>query len=592
MKRAISLLAFALSGLGLANAQWSDDPAENLQLNNESFYSFETELLSDGSWYLYYNRPDGSIDTIVPYLQRYDKDGNAMWAEPLEISRNVTMSWTKVMDCMTIDQDDNAIIVTQDLRHGPESYTAYKISPDGESLWPEGVDLHNGNYPGGCAALNMTQIADGSYIFAWLEYTNDDANTGVIRMQRVSAEGEILWGEGKLLQEENTPMTYPYVLDAGNNEFLLVYAYGASQQLQVRKMDFDGNDVWAQPTTAFDAVSSSIPLWTFLEVIPADGGVLIATYEGDPNFPYIAYVKNDGTHAFAEGSAGLRLGYSEWLAWGIKLVFDEENQAIYATWRESDYNQQYYQIVTQKVSLDGELLWDPNGIAITPFLPRPVSYYDAELGPKGSLFVTFMEQYDVDGNGLGSNDPVNVLAALQDPDGGFMWADTTVTVSNHVGVKYSTESLPLSNDQWIVVWEDCRADSIVHGDSVLYVESRVDGGWIYGQSIGMDGNLGGGMANETNEESLASNRVSVFQIYPNPVRESATLVIENGSNPVQISIELLDIRGTAITKVYDGTLPSGKTEIGWTRPAGLAQGLYIMRCVIGRQVYYIKVMLQ
>ena len=100
------------------------------------------------------------------------------------------------------------------------------------------------------------------------------------------------------------------------------------------------------------------------------------------------------------------------------------------------------------------------------------------------------------------------------------------------------------------------------------------------------------MANETNEESLASNRVSVFQIYPNPVRESATLVIENGSNPVQISIELLDIRGTAITKVYDGTLPSGKTEIGWTRPAGLAQGLYIMRCVIGRQVYYIKVMLQ
>ena len=577
MKRAISLLAFALSGLGLANAQWSSDPAENLQLNNESFYSFETELLSDGSWYLFHNRPDGSIDTIVPYLQRYDKDGNAMWAEPLEISRNVTMSWTKVMDCMTIDQDDNAIIVTQDLRHGPESYTAYKISPDGESLWPEGVDLHNGNYPGGCAALNMTQIADGSYIFAWLEYTNDDANTGVIRMQRVSAEGEILWGEGKLLQEENTPMTYPYVLDAGNNEFLLVYAYGASQQLQVRKMDFDGNDVWAQPTTAFDAVSSSIPLWTFLEVIPADGGVLIATYEGDPNFPYIAYVKNDGTHAFAEGSAGLRLGYSEWLAWGIKLVFDQENQAIYAAWRETDYHQNYSWIVTQKISLDGELLWDPNGIALCPFLPRPVSYYDAELGPKGGLFVTFMEQYDIDDNGLGANDPVNVLASLQDPDGGFMWTDTTVTLSNRTSVKYNTESLPLSNDQWIVVWDGA------------YSLDDMNTTYLYAQNVTIDGTLGGNVSNE----DYAVARPSAFSVYPNPARETLTLQLDNAGNYSQsVRVELLNTNGAVLARVYEGRLQPGRNEIEWNRPDGIRNGFYILKSTAGGKTQFAKVILQ
>ena len=570
-------MAFALSGLGLANAQWSSDPAENLQLNNESFYSFETELLSDGSWYLFHNRPDGSIDTIVPYLQRYDKDGNAMWAEPLEISRNVTMSWTKVMDCMTIDQDDNAIIVTQDLRHGPESYTAYKISPDGESLWPEGVDLHNGNYPGGCAALNMTQIADGSYIFAWLEYTNDDANTGVIRMQRVSAEGEILWGEGKLLQEENTPMTYPYVLDAGNNEFLLVYAYGASQQLQVRKMDFDGNDVWAQPTTAFDAVSSSIPLWTFLEVIPADGGVLIATYEGDPNFPYIAYVKNDGTHAFAEGSAGLRLGYSEWLAWGIKLVFDQENQAIYAAWRETDYHQNYSWIVTQKISLDGELLWDPNGIALCPFLPRPVSYYDAELGPKGGLFVTFMEQYDIDDNGLGANDPVNVLASLQDPDGGFMWTDTTVTLSNRTSVKYNTESLPLSNDQWIVVWDGA------------YSLDDMNTTYLYAQNVTIDGTLGGNVSNE----DYAVARPSAFSVYPNPARETLTLQLDNAGNYSQsVRVELLNTNGAVLARVYEGRLQPGRNEIEWNRPDGIRNGFYILKSTAGGKTQFAKVILQ
>ena len=587
-------MAFALSGLGLANAQWSSDPAENLQLNNESFYSFEVEPLSDGSWYLFYNRPDGAIDSVVPKLQRFDKDGNPLWEEPLVVSRQQTLSWTKVMDCMMVDKDDNAIVVAQDLRHGSESYTAYKISPDGESLWAEGIDLYNGHYTNRGVALNMVQITDGSYIFAWeddnaslADYMNgifgkEENSTAAnqapsIRMQRVSPDGEILWETGKILAEENIPYTYPYVVDAGNNEFLLVYAYGASQQLQVRKMDFDGNDVWAQPTTAFDAVSSSIPLWTFLEVIPADGGVLIATYEGDPNFPYIAYVKNDGTHAFAEGSAGLRLGYSEWLAWGIKLVFDQENQAIYAAWRETDYNQNYSWIVTQKISLDGELLWDPNGIALCPFLPRPVSYYDAELGPKGGLFVTFMEQYDIDDNGLGANDPVNVLAALQDPDGGFMWADTTVTLSNRTSVKYSTESLPLSNDQWIVVWDGA------------YSLDDMDATYLYGQNIRVDGNLGGDVANE----SRTVARPSAFSVYPNPARETLTLQLDNAGNYSQpVRVELLNTNGAVLARVYEGSLQPGRNEIEWARPDGIQNGFYILKSTAGGKTQFAKVILQ
>lgn len=576
MKRVILFFALAISGLGAANAQWSDDPATNLQLTDQNSYTFETELLSDGSWYFYYNRPDGSIDTIVPYLQRYDKDGNALWEETLAVSRQLTNSWTKVMDCMGIDKDDNAIVVVQDKRHGPETYTAYKITPDGTSVWAEGVDLHSGVYPGGCAALNMAQIADGSYIFAWQEYTNDNPNTGMLRMQRVSADGETLWGEGKVLQEENVPITYPYVLDAGNNEFLLVYAYGASQEIQVRKMDFDGNDVWAQPTTAFDAVSSSIPLWTFLAVVPADGGVLIGTYEGDPNFPYISYVKADGTHAFTEGSAGLRLGYSEWLAWGVKLAFDQENQAVYAVWRETDFNQQYSQIVTQKVSLQGELLWDPNGIAITQFLPRPVSYYDAELGPKGSFFVSYMEQYDIDGNGLGSNDPVNAMAVLQGPEGDFIWEDTAVVISNRVSTKYDMEALPLSNDQWILTWSENP-------------EGDMNASHLYAQNITVEGSLGENVANE----SYDMVRPNAFQVYPNPVKETATLQIENaGAQARNIRIELLNTNGSAVARIYDGRLQAGINLIEWNRPANVPAGFYILKAVIGNECRYAKVILQ
>lgn len=219
MKRVILFFALAISGLGAANAQWSDDPATNLQLTDQNSYTFETELLSDGSWYFYYNRPDGSIDTIVPYLQRYDKDGNALWEETLAVSRQLTNSWTKVMDCMSIDKDDNAIVVVQDKRHGPETYTAYKITPDGTSVWAEGVDLHSGVYPGGCAALNMAQIADGSYIFAWQEYTNDNPNTGMLRMQRVSADGETLWAKARCCKKRmfQSPIRMFWMLETMNS---------------------------------------------------------------------------------------------------------------------------------------------------------------------------------------------------------------------------------------------------------------------------------------------------------------------------------------------------------------------------------------
>ena len=62
-----------------------------------------------------------------------------------------------------------------------------------------------------------------------------------------------------------------------------------------------------------------------------------------------------------------------------------------------------------------------------------------------------MEQYDIDSNGLGSNDPVNALAVLQSPEGDFMWDDTSVVVSDRISVKYDMEALPFHNNQWILV---------------------------------------------------------------------------------------------------------------------------------------------
>ena len=255
MKRAISLLAFALSGLGLANAQWSDDPDTNNCLMPEDFYTWEPIMLSDGTFYVFADRPDGSVDTIVPYLYRFDKDGNDVWGGPIEITRTLTATWTKTMSHLLVDDEDNAVIVVQNMKSGlAESYTAYKISPEGEFLWPEGgVDLHDGTIPDDqyCAAVQLTQLSDGSYLFTWM---GDE-----IMMQRVSRDGQVQWGEGKAFGSG----AYPYAFDAGDGDLLMIYQ---SSGIMARRLDFEGNDVWPEPVPVFSGeLNSNIPLWTYIK---------------------------------------------------------------------------------------------------------------------------------------------------------------------------------------------------------------------------------------------------------------------------------------------------------------------------------------
>ena len=385
MKRAISLLAFALSGLGLANAQWSDDPAENLQLMDKSYWSTEVSMLPDGSFYILGVSPIGDIHKVTPSLFYFDKNGEEAWSEPMVFEIDSTMSWIKTNTQLATDQDGNAIVVAQDLCGNQiEKYTAWKVSKTGEYIWPEeGVNLHGeAGKPDAeiNAAIKMLPQSDGSCLFAWM-------GDGIM-LQKVSNEGEALWGQGKNIGGG----AYPYIFDAGDGDILVIYQ---SSGLEARRLDYEGNDVWAAPVPVFSGeLNPQIPLWTYLKVLPTSEGVLVGYYgfEGDAHYAMMSYIKFDGTHAFAEADQGLRLGYSD--NWGYEpaMAFDEEEKAVYAIWQENAPGTQFTsRFVTQKVSENGELLWDPNGVELIPLKERAVGYQAASIGPKNTVLFAFME---------------------------------------------------------------------------------------------------------------------------------------------------------------------------------------------------------
>lgn len=568
MKRVYLFMMMLFLGCS-AYAQWPETPEENKRLVETTFYTSEIGMLPDGSFYIFLDRPDGPI---VPFLYYFDKDGNMVWDEPIEITRQPTLTWTKTMSHLLVDKDGNAVIGVQNtkLQMGElESYTAFKINKEGEFLWgKEGVDLHGGEIPSGDfnAALKLTQLADGSYIFA---YMADE-----IILQKVSSDGKVQWGAGKKMGAG----VYPYVVDAGDNEFILFYQ---SSGLMARKLDFDGNDIWAQPTVVFSGeLNPSIPAWTYLEVIPAAGGFVAGWYgfEGDAHYSMCAYIKPDGSHAYIDADKGLRLSYGDFYGYAPRLAFNEEDKCVYAVFDEAIPGQSYARrVAAQKVSESGELLWNPQGVELaSPYEGEgTVGYTTVSCGPKGSGIFAYMKQL-----GLAANEPIEIRSALIMSDGEFGWEDSIKVISNAKSVKTNLYCTPFVNNQWVFIWEDCRD----------FGSGTVAQSNLWSQNIRPDGTMGGTSSSNVQLNPFSGIELSVS---PNPASDYVRISFDNHSGSSQkVKMTIIGINGNMVAEVYSGNLLPGEHMIEWNRPSHVSSGVYILRVDTPSGTSYAKMVLR
>lgn len=564
------MAAFALVFALPVCAQWADNPKDNLQLLQRNYWNVEIAPTSDGGFYMVGIGPDNNINRVTPVLYLFDKDGNNVWNDSIKFKIDSTMSWTKVMSHLYVDRDDNAIVITQTLCETQrENYTIWKVDKTGKQIWGEdGVDPHNGECPTDQfnAAIRITQMEAGNYIVTWM---GDKTY-----LQNISSDGKLAWGSGKKIDAG----AYPHVVDAGDGDCLLVYE---SSGLNVRRLDFEGNTVW--DVKAFSGqLNPQIPSWTYVNVYPVEDpqgrGVLISYYGfvgNDDFYSYISYVKADGTHAFPDADAGLRICYSDNSGMEPALAYDKENHAIYAIFQERAPGTQFTQrFVTQKISEDGELLWGNEGKELIPLKERTTGYQVAAMGPKGNVLFGFMENV---GLGISANDPIAVKAAYMNPSGEFIWEDKVKTISSYQSTKNDLVLLPYANDQWIFLWEDCR----VYGG---VAESN-----IFAQNLYMDGSMGTEKPN-VGIRDMSAYAVSL-RVMPNPVREEMRIAY-TAFEDMNARIDLIDGNGTLVANVFAGRLQAGDNNIIWQRPASLASGMYILQLKAGKRTSAVKVVLQ
>ncbi len=580
MKKNLLLATVCVLSTVSALAQWNSDPAVNAYAwpKSEAYYSNEMGITPDGKTWLAVNFPNyGGVSTAV---QLIDTAGNWVFEEPIVLADYDARTWTSCGQILFVDRDGNAIVSVNDFRYGSglglENHTVYKISPEGEFLWGEdGITLEGENVYDLVASMSICQLADGSYVFAWQHSHTDNFNMMSIEMQRLSADGEMLWNaEDVRLHDAKVNYMYPYVVDGGSNQVILLYAKGTAQDLYARKLDFDGTPVWSEDTRVYNGGWGSIPIWTLLSVAPSgDGGVLV-TWNDDRYFTniesaYMAYVKPNGELGFNINN-GLKLGYSELRAFTVKCIYDKVTDSFIAMWDEASSGQSWNRVVAQRVSKDGELLWSENGLEIKPIEQTNYGYFSVQNSVNDEVAFFYMRNYT---NSFGDVEAFVTTVNVNDTT---IRRENEFTKGDRISEKSSLKSTPMHDGKyWIVKWEDHgRIEDEIKEDNMMIQRLNVDftlgnPGDAAVESVKTDNNTFVALASIVENEAMFAVNV--------PTAMPATLAIYN-------------VNGALVATPFSGVLDGGKQYIEWT--ANVPAGIYLATLSTSQGVETVKLLVK
>lgn len=468
MKKAILLSAMLLSS-GAAMAQWSGDRdiATPIFPECKSLYWDEVCVGADGTIWFFCDNPASTdmedIHTTVysMRLQAISPDGTRLFGDNgLVLSEYDNRSWTVCNQLLYANQDSTVTVVVHDSRNSSDdernmNYTAYRLRADGSHVWDEdGVPVDNAMVVGSNAAMSITEIEDGSNIFAWLWM---DSKTTNVSMQKITKDGTAEWDpmETKLSGSYND---YPYLVRSTENRFILIWGRSSSEYLTAMGYNADGTQSWEKRVTLYTGGFGSVPAWTKIKVKPAGDGGAIATWfddrDGTIEYPYIAYVKADGKLGFvnAEGNADIRLGYEEWRHINVDAIPDGQGTGYLAIFNQCSVGQSYYNACVQHVSLEGDLDYGENGVALMPIddTPKSVSFLSVQPGPNGTFAAFWLEFHE-------SYWDIQAHMSIRRISDGEPVSEDTRDIRFVEGGRYRTglcSYVDMENECWYAYWKD------------------------------------------------------------------------------------------------------------------------------------------
>ncbi len=569
------------------------------------------------------------------WYQLLDSDGNAL----LETDGD-TLVWgiSNNAEGVKLLQDGlgNIFVFFQDLRESSAGYQAYvqvldtlgqvQLAADGIPICPDP------EFTADKSQEYIDACTDGDHgaIAVWEDHRDSNPSSKQIYAQRVGSDGTLYWGDaGVQVSPYDNQQTQPQVVSDGEGGGIVVWSELTpfyDNRINAARIDHDGNTLWSVEV-ADNAYQDDI-----LQTIAPDGegGVYICFYNLNPFEPgnFNLYARRlDGAGNLVWGDTTLVICDAPDKQLNCKSLSLGEDGVVFV-WEDSRGGADI-DLYAQRVSLDGETLWDANGIVVCAEA-QDQSYADLSTDGSGHIYVTwedfrnsndmdmYVQKLDLNGQLLYAPEglPVSTAERYQNrgkilndgADGNYIvWVDyRSGSFSDIYGThltadgQLSTETVPGWSDSWVAdgnIINDAyhlqlkpKAIGDYSGGAIVVWEDKRSSGKeevinIYAQR------LNGSVVGVHNQGEPATRPADfvLYKPFPNPFNPTVTVRYDlRRSGFVRLSV--FDLAGREIAVLAQERQNAGRHEITW-KAQGVASGIYFIRLQSDRRTSLQKAIL-
>ncbi|MFT4968629.1 MAG: hypothetical protein ACI9O4_000359 [Chitinophagales bacterium] len=455
------LSLFALSSFG----QWNPNPSINTALCTAQFKQKEQRLESDGNGGAFIVWRDWRIDGFSGdiYVQRIDANGNALWGlDGIVICNEFS---DEAAPSITTDEKDGIIIAWSDERTGLErDVYAQRIDGNGNILWTSNgvpvADKINREH-----SEKIISDDNGGAIVVWEEERVDA--TWDIWAQRIDSLGNVVWQSGGVpffnvygnrinhkIQRDGEGGVILTCQDARNGDF----------DIYAQRLDADGNRLWGG---AGSVICNASGVQTNPKIDPEKekDGVYIAWTDKRNSADYDIYANRVDSNGVVLWGNGKPVAQTVGNQSAIDILSNNKTQGLIVSWKDNRASD--YDIYLQKLSPDGDPVWQTNGVIVCDAA-------EDQLNPniisdkKGGAIVVWQD---------GRSGEFDVYSQRMSKNGIQQWLANGEPVCTAVGDQFSPKNIPDNKGGAIYVWEDKREGTSkdIYAHHLLFNDTAITG---------------------------------------------------------------------------------------------------------------------
>ena len=365
-----------------------------------------------------------------------------VWNEEIAIRQGVNIEWFRT----GIDTHDGcAIYVWSDTKLGERDLWAQKVDAQGNMVWGEPL-LIDGK-PDRQEDPTITRTSDNHYVIAWIDFYDDP--DGNVYAQKINAAGQLLWQEGgvPVCTAAAVQLSINMEPDQDGGVFMVwMDARNPSKDIYGQRLNANGDPMWD-----LDGIPIANDIGDEIQntMLPdGTGGMMIGytiDYGGDEDI-YVKRFLADGTMAW-DNAIPLAVGPES--QGKVRMAAIGNGEFIF-TWQDQTGDDP--NIMAQKVNLAGQAVW-PQTVAVYSDLDADDSYPQENpriVGTSDNAAIIVWEDKRLD-----TQDP-DLFAQKINASGQLVWNPNGVALSTDPFAQFGPRMASDGAGGCYVVWDDRR----------------------------------------------------------------------------------------------------------------------------------------